>query len=250
MQLTAIIAENKQLDREELAHYAHDLGIKVVGKVGSGEWLIDECEKYEPDILFLNISLSGIDGLSAYHILNERGINPYLILVTNDIDSDLLLTGLKMNCLDILKKPIRYEQLIEAVDKAEKLVGRDLLISKSTPGRILKIMSQYKALYINENNLIYAQKLKGEHKSLVFIEGESGSVIETTTSITDILKQCSDNIFLPNPSNLINLNYIQSVYACERYMGTYIIKLLCNNVEIDLSRRKKKEFDRLLATIC
>lgn len=51
MQLTAIVAENKLLDREKLAHYAHDLGFKVVSKVASGEWLIDECEKYEPDII-------------------------------------------------------------------------------------------------------------------------------------------------------------------------------------------------------
>ncbi len=249
MQLTAIIAENKQLDREKLARYAHDLGVQVVGKVASGEWLIDECEKYEPDILFLNISISGIDGLSAYQILLERGINPYLILVTNNMDSELLLKGLKMNCVDILKKPIRYEHLIEAVDKARKLVERDLLISKSTPGRIIKIMSLYRTLYVNENNLIYTHKMKGKHRSLVFVEGESETGIETTTTLTDILKQCSGYIFSPNPSNLINLNYIQSVYASEECMGTYIIKLRCNDVEIDLSRRKKKEFDQLFSTI-
>lgn len=249
MQLTAIIAEYKPLDRELLARYAHDLGIKVVAKVASGEWLIDECEKYEPDICFLNISLSGIDGLSAYKILKERGINPYIVLVTSNMDSELLLRGLKMNCLDILNKPIKYDQLTEVVNKAMELVERDLLISKSTPGRIIKIRSLHKTLYVNENNLIYAHKVKREHKSLVFIEGISESGIETTTTLTYILKQSSENIFLPNPSNLINLKYIQSVYASDKYMGTYIVKLIYKDVEIELSRRKKKEFDQLFATI-
>ncbi|OME30659.1 hypothetical protein BSK63_17350 [Paenibacillus odorifer] len=249
MQLTAIVAENKPLDREKLARYAHDLGIEVVSKVASGEWLIDECEKYEPDILFLNLSLNGIDGLSAYQILLDRGIKPYLILVTSNMNSELLLTGLKLNCLDILNKPIRYEQLMEAVSKARELVKRDLLISKSTPGRIIKIISLYKTIYINENNLIYAHKLKGGHKSLVFIEGEFKSGIETTTTLTDILKQCSKQIFLSNPSNLINLNYIKSVYVSEKSMGTYIIRLAYNDVEIELSRRKKRDFDQLFSTI-
>lgn len=249
MQLTAIIAEYKPLDRERLARYAHDLGIKVVAKVASGEWLIDECEKYEPDICFLNISLCGIDGVSAYQILKERGINPYIILVTSNMDSELLLCGLRMNCLDILMKPIKFQQLIEAVNKAMELVEKDLLISKSTPGKIIKIRSLHKNLYVNENNLIYAHKVKREHKTLVFIEGISESGIETTTTLTDILRQSSESIFLPNPSNLINLNYIQSVYASDRYMGTYIIRLTYNDVEIDLSRRKKKEFDQLFSTI-
>lgn len=32
-------------------------------------------------------------------------------------------------------------------------------------------------------------------------------------------------------------------------MGTYIIKLAYNDVEIELSRRRKREFDQLFSTI-
>lgn len=37
-------------------------------KVASGEWLTDECEKYEPNILFLNDRLNGLDDLTAYEV--------------------------------------------------------------------------------------------------------------------------------------------------------------------------------------
>jgi len=50
-------------------------------------------------------------------------------------------------------------------------------------------------------------------------------------------------IFMPNQSNLINVNFIKKVFASDRTLGNYIIKLLYNNVEIELTRRKHKMFE-------
>lgn len=243
--LTAIIAEDKPHDRKNLELYAHDIGLKVLSSVASGEWLIDECIKFKPDLVFLNLGLNGTDGLSAYKKILEHGIKPYLIVVSGTTDSNLILAGLKMNCIDVVRKPVNFERLSEAVEKVKLAAEKDLLLSKTVPGRIIRLKSNYRTIFINENNLIYAHKLKGAHKTLVYISGENEEGVETTTTLTEILSQCSKMIFMPNQSNLVNINYVKKVFASEKTLGTYIVKLQYNDVEIDLTRRKRKVFEEL-----
>jgi len=244
--LTAIIAEAKQHDRIKLELYAKKIGLNIVSSVGSGEWLIDDCMKFEPDFVFLNISLNGTDGLTAFRTILERGVTPYLIMVSGTKDSDLILQGMRMNCIDFVSKPISIERLVEAVDKVRRMIVKDMLISKAVPGNIIKIKSNYRTVFINENNLIYAEKLKGEHKIIIYIEGGKGGGINTTVSLKEIQNQCSNFIFSPNQSNLVNINYISKVYASEIFVGRYIIQLRFQDLEIDLTRRRKKEFEDLL----
>ncbi|BFH10898.1 response regulator [Paenibacillus melissococcoides] len=246
--LTVIIAEDKPLERQNLEDYTNQLGWKVVSSVGSGEWLLDDCIKYEPDIVFLDVDLNGTDGIAAYKSILDHGLKPYLIMVSDLFDSDLILAGLDMNCVDFLTRPISYERFMEAAEKATVLVEKDLFFSRSVPGNIIKIKSNYRTFFMNENNFIYAHKVKGEHKAIVYAEGIKESGVETTTSLTDIQSQCSDFIFAPNRSNLINVNYIKSVFASDKFSGTYIIKLGYKDIEIDLTRRKRKEFEQLFFT--
>ncbi|QQZ64469.1 response regulator transcription factor (plasmid) [Paenibacillus sonchi] len=248
-QLSVIIAEDKPLDRMKIEQYAHELNLKIVSSVASGEWFIDECVKYEPDIVLVNVGLHGTDGISAFRKIQEKGIKSHLILVTGTHDLNLFLEAIKLNCVDFIHKPVELDRLAEAIKKVKDIIDKELLISKSIPGRILKIMSHYRTLYINERNLIYATKVKGEHKTILYIEGDKQEGVETKMSLSDIQNQCSEWIFSPNQSNLVNMNFIHKVYASENFMGSYVIRLLFNDTEIDLTRRNRKKFDYLYSKL-
>jgi DNA-binding LytR/AlgR family response regulator len=242
--LSVIIAEDKPFDRELLEKYAGQLGLKVVSSLGSGELLIEDAIKYVPDLLFLDIGLSGsIDGLTAFKRILENGQSPYLILVSGTTDVQLILDGVSMNCIDFVTKPVTFDRLKSAVENAKTIIRKDLPVSKAVSGKIIQIKSNYRTIFINENKLIYAQKLKSERKSVIFVEGESEYGIETKASLSEIQSQCSEFIFSPNQSNLINVNYIKKVFARVRLLSTYVIQLDHNNVEIELSRRRRKEFE-------
>jgi DNA-binding LytR/AlgR family response regulator len=244
-QLSVIIAEDKPFDRKKLELFANQIGLKVVSSVGTGEWLIDDYNKFVPELVFLDIDLEGIDGLTAYKKILEQGHSPYLIMVSGSQDSKLILTGFEVNCLDFVTKPVTLERLTEAVDKARKTIEKDLLSARAMPSKIIQIKSNYRTYLINENKLIYAHKIKGGHKSIVYVEGEKDSGVETTHSLTEIQEQCTNIIFSPNQSSLININYIKNVFASEYFLGTYIIKLLYKDIEVELPRRKRKEFEAL-----
>lgn len=244
-QLSVIIAEDKPFDRKKLELFSHQLGLKVVSSVGTGEWLVDDFNKFVPELVFLDIDLVGIDGLTAYKKILEQGHSPYLIMVSGSLDSKLILKGFQMNCLDFVSKPVTLERLTEAVDKARCTFEKDLLLANAMPVKIIQIKSNYRTYLINENKLIYAHKIKGGHKTIVYVEGEKECGVETTYSLADIHEQCSNIIFSPNQSNLINVNYIKNVYASESFLGTYIIKLQYKDIEVELPRRKRKEFELL-----
>ncbi|MFC5402404.1 LytR/AlgR family response regulator transcription factor [Cohnella soli] len=247
--LTVIIAEDSEFDRLKLEAYAGQLGLKVVSSVGSGEWLVEDALQYQPDLVFLDIGLNGTDGLTAYRTILEKGLSPYLIMVSGTNDPTLILAGVAMNCIDFVTKPITFMRLQEAVGKAKVFLEKDLHFSKAVPGKIIQVKSNYRNVFINENKLIYAQKLKGEHKTVIYVEGEKQTGIETTASISEIFSQCSESIYSPNQSNLINVNYIKKVFPSDRLFGTYIIQLDYRDIEIDLTRRKRKEFEILYSKI-
>lgn len=245
--LTLIIAESQSFDRRTLELYAERMNLKVVSSLGSGKWLIEDCLRLKPDLVFLDFNLKGIDGVTAYKNILEQGLNPYLIIVSGTEDYSLVLAGLELNCLDYVTKPITFARLYTAVEKARLLIKKDIHFTNKPSGKIIRIKSNSRSVFIHEDRLIYAQKIKGVHKTILYVEGEKETGIETTASLIEIQSQCSKIIYAPNQSNLINLNYIHSMFASYDTLGNYAIRLTFNDIDISLARRKKKEFEQIFA---
>ncbi|WP_110756239.1 response regulator [Paenibacillus illinoisensis] len=91
--LTAIIADDSCEDRDILVMFAKDAGLNVLTTVASGEWLIDECTRYEPDIIIMNDHLNGTSGLLAYEKLLARGLKPYMIRAMATVNVPLNAIG-------------------------------------------------------------------------------------------------------------------------------------------------------------
>ncbi|WP_179089879.1 LytTR family DNA-binding domain-containing protein [Paenibacillus sp. FSL A5-0031] len=245
--LSVIIAEDQEVIRRLLENYAKQLDLRVVSSIGSGDWLVEDCLQFEPDLLFLDIGLHGIDGIAAYKKILESGLSPYLIMISGTQDLKLVLEGMAMNCVDFVPKPVTFDRIKSAVEKARIMIEKDLVYTKTPTTKIIQLKSNYRTIFINENNFLYATKIKGEHKTIVTVDGGKDTGIEASNSLTDIQSQCSEHIFSPNQSSLINLKFIKYAYASENLFGTYVIQMTANNVEFNLTRRKRKEFESLYA---
>ncbi|MEF3304163.1 LytR/AlgR family response regulator transcription factor [Paenibacillus sp. GYB003] len=245
--LNVIIAEDQEPDREKLVLYSKKLGLNVLSSVGSGRWFKEDCIKYKPDLVLLDIGLAEQDGVSAFKELVDMGISPYLIMVSGSNDPAHLLAGYELSCLSYVTKPVTFDRLSSAVEKARQMFDRDLAASNPIETKIIEIKSNHKPIFINENRLIYAERSKIERKVHVFVWNHEPIISNSTLS--ELYAQCSDNIFFPNKSQIVNLNYIDSVYASLDFFGTYKIKLNFQSVEIDLSRRKRKEFESVYEKI-
>ncbi len=74
--------------------------------------------EHNPDVLFLDIDMPGIDGLSLAKRINENPDPPYIIFTT--AHNDYLLEALRNQVFDFLSKPIDSKQLDSCLRRLEK----------------------------------------------------------------------------------------------------------------------------------
>ena len=92
--------------------------IEVAGEAENIEQALEAAENLRPDILFLDINLSGEDGfqlLEKLASITER--MPEVIFIT--AHDEYAIKAIKFSAADYLLKPIDPEELVKAVRKIE-----------------------------------------------------------------------------------------------------------------------------------
>src|SRR5271169_6230716 len=82
--LTTIIVDDEQLACDELAFLLKEFSdIEVVSRGSNGLEAVDLIETIEPDLVFLDVNMPGLDGLGVIRRLRERDVElPHFIFVT------------------------------------------------------------------------------------------------------------------------------------------------------------------------
>ncbi|HPC56108.1 MAG TPA: response regulator, partial [Methanolinea sp.] len=85
-----LIVEDEQIVAEDLRQTLENMGYSVVGVVSSGEGAVETAHKEIPDLILMDIMLSGkMDGISAAHQIRSEHDIP-VIYVTAYADSQLI----------------------------------------------------------------------------------------------------------------------------------------------------------------
>ena len=73
MTLTALIIDDEQLAREELAYLLAQVGgVEVVAQGANGIEAVELIEEHHPDMVFLDVQMPGLDGFAVIEQLMER----------------------------------------------------------------------------------------------------------------------------------------------------------------------------------
>lgn len=95
------------------------LGYEVVGKSTSGEKVLDIFEDISPDILIMDIQLSGeLDGIQTVKKLRENHIDVPVIFLSGDDQSKVMNKAREVECVDFLLKPVTAFTLSAPLKKA------------------------------------------------------------------------------------------------------------------------------------
>src|SRR5512133_2002117 len=113
--ISTIIVDDEQLARDELAFLLRDFPeIEVVATGSNGLEAIDLIEKVEPDLVFLDVQMPGLDGLSIIAAVREKEIPlPHFVLAT--AFDHYAVEAFRMEAFDYLLKPIDKERLAETL---------------------------------------------------------------------------------------------------------------------------------------
>jgi DNA-binding NarL/FixJ family response regulator len=90
--------------------------IDVVAQLEDGTGVLAAIEKYQPDIMLLDIRMPNMNGLEVLSAMNEQAVSlPTLILTTFD-EHDLVLNCMKLGAKGYLRKDVSLDALMKAID--------------------------------------------------------------------------------------------------------------------------------------
>lgn len=92
-----------------------DGDIRVTGEASRALDAIRQIEAQQPDVIFMDIRMPGMNGIEATRILREKFPNVKVILLTNFNDEEYVVEGLKAGASGFLLKNIAGEELYKAV---------------------------------------------------------------------------------------------------------------------------------------
>ena len=110
----------------------------MVGQVEDGSEVIAGSERFQPDVLLLDIRMPKMTGIEALHAMNEKGVSVPTIILTTFDDHQLVLEGMQGGARGFLLKDVSLESLVQAIEKVQQ---GETLVQPAITERIIKGLS-------------------------------------------------------------------------------------------------------------
>lgn len=99
--------------------------MELVGEASSGEQALDMCRKANPDVVLMDLVMSGMDGAVATRLIREKCPEIQVIALTSFKEQELVQGALQAGAIGYLLKDISAEELANAIRAA--YVGKPTL---------------------------------------------------------------------------------------------------------------------------
>jgi two-component system LytT family response regulator len=199
-------------------------------------------EELHPDLIFLDIQMPGKSGLDLLTELSERNFEVIFVTAHNEY----ILQALQFSAVDYLMKPVDEDRLVEAVQRVRKRLTKDKL-TENTETLLHNIQKAASPLEMR----LCLPTLKGftilKLEEILYCEAQrsytvfhliNNKTIVISKPLFDYERLLAGTIFYRiHKSFLINLLHIKEYVRGEG--GTVVMS---NNMEIEVSRRKKEQF--------
>lgn len=113
MKLNCVIVDDEPLARNLLVEYVRKVpSLNLIDACASPIAALEVLRNQQTDLLFLDIQMPELTGLSLLKVLQKR---PLVVLTT--AYSEYALQGYELDVVDYLLKPITFERFLRALDK-------------------------------------------------------------------------------------------------------------------------------------
>ncbi len=110
-----LIADDHALVRSVLRGAVESAGHTVVGEAGDGETALTMAASLRPHIVLMDLSMPGIDGLSATRRMRRTAPDAAVLVITMHAEPELLETLREAGAVGYVLKDAGRDQIIEAV---------------------------------------------------------------------------------------------------------------------------------------
>jgi two-component system LytT family response regulator/two-component system response regulator LytT len=253
MALSAVIVDDEQLAREELAYLLKDVDVEVVAQGKNGVEAVNLIRELAPDLVFLDVQMPGLDGFGVLKKLIDRKV-PLPQIVFSTAFDQYAVRAFEVNAVDYLMKPFEKKRVAQAVEKA-----RLKLESSASPseqiGTIVKLLEQQQRPQAAKVLLKAAGRLfLVDQKDICYASIQDGIITVVATNMEGhsncrTLEELLDSLdpgkfWRAHRSYLVNINRIKEVVPW--FKSSYQIRMDDKKqTEIPVSRAQTKRLREL-----
>jgi two-component system, LytTR family, response regulator LytT len=249
--ISAILVDDEKLASDELAYQLQRFpDIEVVATATNGIEAVKLIEDLEPDLVFLDVQMPGLDGMGVIRALKEKDIPlPHIVMAT--AFDQYAVEAFRLEALDYLLKPIESERLEATIERARKVIAErtraslaeTVVISKPALQRTkLLVRNGQRNFVVDAQDVVYATIDDGLITVVASqLEGQSNyRTIEELQSNLD-----PDVFWRVHRSFLVNVNRIREVIPW--FKSSFQLRMDDKKqTEIPVSRAQAKRLRALL----
>jgi two-component system, LytTR family, response regulator LytT len=249
--ISTLIVDDEQLAREELSFLLKDFPeIEVLATPSNGIEAVKLIEQLEPELVFLDVQMPGINGLGVIAQLRESGGPlPHFVLTT--AFDQYAVEAFRLEALDYLLKPVEKERLADSVLRAKRIVEERQSISEKISEAVGKPAGHRNKLLIRSNN----RNLMVDVQDMVYATIEDGMITIATSqfegqsnyrTIEELQSNLDPDLFWRvHRSFLVNINKIREVIPW--FKSSFQLKMNDRRqTEIPVSRIQTRRLRELL----
>jgi len=227
--LSALVIDDERLARKgliELLKVHKD--IEVVGEADDVPSAIESISLIQPDVIFLDIQMPGLDGFALLERIDE---NPKVVFVT--AFDEFAIRAFEVNALDYLMKPVSAVRLAQTVQRLHSKSARkaDYLRILDYGDRLfLQVDSRIRFVKVNSIVTIVAQ---GDYSHITTTEGPLGLVLKSMKEWEYRLP--TQHFIRVHRSAIVNIDCIEKVD--KWFNNSFRIQLRGVSEPVEMSRR-------------
>ena len=263
MAINTIIVDDERPARDELAFLLKafpDVSLIAQGK--NGLEAVALVKEHDPDLLFLDVQMPGLDGFGVIKKLLERKLRIPQIIFATAYDH-YAVQAFEVSAVDYILKPFDKTRIAKAVQRARKQIEANapaderlenlpaqlangaatapVKPSATQPVKLL-VKSQSRLLLIDAEDLIFATIDDGSI-TITARDIEGFSNYRTIDELAAALDPAT--YWSPHRSYLVNINHIQEVVPW--FKSSYVLKMNDKrSTEVPVSRAQTKRLRELL----
>jgi two-component system LytT family response regulator len=246
--MKCIIIDDEKHCREvlQVLIQKHCPQLTVLQSFASAKEAIEGLELLQPDLIFLDIEMPGMNGFEFLESFSRRD---FAVIFTTAYN-EYAIKAIKHSALDYLLKPIDKDELVQAVerardDRSQKTAGRvEQLLQSMMPApttRRFAVPTLEGLTLINPDDILYV-KSDGPYSHFYFTDGRHLLISKTLKEAEEVLP--ANDFFRIHNSYMVNMKYVQKYLRGE---GGEVV--MSNGEQLPVSRNKKQEFLGLLEKI-
>ncbi len=118
MGLSVILVDDHTMLRQGIRRALESEGIKVVAEASDGATAIKLALEHKPDVVLMDVSMPGMDGVEAARRLVEADGRQRVVMLTMHIDRDVIDRAIRAGAVGYLTKDSSISEVILAIQLA------------------------------------------------------------------------------------------------------------------------------------